>query len=89
MELEEVHLNILPRVPGWDSRRFTKEHHIIWLQDGLVYIKRRENRDFNNYHTLVMPTVHLSAILPKRPPLAPWESTTKKRGRPPKVQPSA
>lgn len=89
MELEEVHLNIIPRVPGWDQRRFTTKDYVMWLADGLLHMRRRHETTLNSYHTLILPVVHLCAILPKRPVKAPWESEVKKRGRPRKEQATA
>lgn len=77
VELEEIHLNVMPRIPGWDQRRFTNEHFVMWLDNNLVYMRRRNSSQYSSYHTLIMPINHLSAILPLRPPKAPWESERK------------
>ncbi len=82
MRVDEAHLAIIPRVAGWDQRRFTKEHFVMWTQDSMLYIRRRSEVNARSYHTtVIIPIQHCSVILPHQTPPAPWEDQTTKKPR--------
>ncbi len=82
MRVDEAHLAIIPRVAGWDQRRFTKEHFVMWTQDSMLYICSRSEVNARSYHTtVIIPIHHCSVILPHQTPPAPWEDQTTKKPR--------